>query len=245
MKKNKLILFAFSVLICLQACDKNGDGNNIAQGYEYFPMEVGHWIIYDFEHIILDDGFENDTLKGEMKVVWDEAFMDSADRPAMRLAGYFRTNTQKDWESIVPEMWYCVKTENEVEVIKDNLRTINLKFPLLKGESWEGNVYINTDAPEYQIYRDWVYRITEANLMTSINGVTFDTTITVLQQDYENLIQRYYVKEKYALGVGMISKDFWLLELNTTEPPATIEADWPERANSGTKITYRIKDFGQ
>ena len=71
-------------------------------------------------------------------------------------------------------------------------------FPVAKNKTWNGNAF--------NILGEWLYKYTEFDKAKTIGGIAFDSTLTVIQIDDENLIEKKYYREMYAKRVGLIYK---------------------------------------
>lgn len=210
-------------------------------GISYFPDRSGYWIEYKIDSVIYDKFTDSVYLhQGYLRQVWDSSFVDNEGRAARRMASYYRQNLSDPFNIHPPVMSYFIKTADKVEIISQNLRTISLVFPIINDKKWNGNSYIASEYEDYTIYNDWLFYYTKAGLPANINGIAFPKTTTIIQNDYENLIQRIYAEEVYADGVGLISKKWSDLKLQTSDLGDYVGIEWPDRANQGVDITWQI-----
>jgi len=210
-------------------------------GISYFPDRPDYWIEYEIDSVIYDKFTDSVYYHhGYLRQVWDSSFVDNEGRAARRMASYYRQNLSDPFDIHPPVMSYYVKTVEKVELISDNLRTISLVFPIVNDKKWHGNSYIASEYEDYTLYNDWLFYYTKSGLPANINGVSFPKTVTILQNDYENLIERIYAEEVYADGVGLIYKKWTDLNLQTSDLSGYVDIEWPERANQGVDISWQI-----
>lgn len=88
------------------------------------------------------------------------------------------------------------KTRQEAQRKEGNLDILILRFPLIEGARWNGNLYNNLDE------RTFNFSQSEQNLM--VNDLSLDSVIVVEQDSNINLIQRDVAFDKYAKGIGLI-----------------------------------------
>ena len=81
-----------------------------------------------------------------------------------------------------------------------------LVFPIIIGKRWNTNV-LNTNS-------DKDYEYTAVNEPFSNGDLQYDSTISVLQFEEENLIQQILEREIHASGVGLIYREHKDLETN-------------------------------
>ena len=81
--------------------------------------------------------------------------------------------------------------------VEENERYIKLIFPVASGQAWNGNAYNSLGEQDYQYGN--------VNVPYSVNGLNFDSTATVLQDDIvpdSNLVQVRIEEEMFAKHVG-------------------------------------------
>jgi len=88
------------------------------------------------------------------------------------------------------------KTRQEAQRKEGNLDILILRFPLIEGARWNGNLYNNLDE------RTFNFSQSEQNLM--VNDLSLDSVIVIEQDSNINLIQRDVAFDKYAKGIGLI-----------------------------------------
>lgn len=145
-------------------------------------------------------------------------------KKTLRVVRFIKKNDTTDWEINKATMHQLTTTT--AERVEDNQRYIKLIFPPAENKTWNGNAY-NTMGEQKYKYKN-------VNKKIELNTFTFDTTLTVIQQDEENLIEKFYIEEKYASGVGLIYKKITSLK---TEVNGNIK--------SGFDVTYTITQFGK
>lgn len=231
-----LVVVALSFCMAIfSSCEKTEDVV-LDFKYEYYPSQIGHYVIYDVDSIVFDDFTEtSDTFRYQKKYVVDSSFIDGSGREAFKLLRYQRADSTQGW--VLSDVWSAVVTNTTLEVNEENQRFVKLLFPPRENQTWMGNEYINiVDANWY--LEDWEYTNTTVDASETINGMQFDSTITVTQQDYESLIEKVSAVEKYAKNVGMVYKYFLALEKN-----GDITRPWTD-PESGFILTMTINSYG-
>ncbi|MBA3647865.1 MAG: hypothetical protein H0W62_04830 [Chitinophagales bacterium] len=195
----------------------------------YFPLWVGKYIIYDVDSIVYSSFFSRtDSFHYQIQELIDTAFTDGSANTVYRIVRSKRNDETSAWN--VTDIWSASLTANSAEKVEENLRFIKLVFPIFLNESWKGNSKILIDSSTDYL-SDWNYEYTSVNVTSAINSFTFDSTVTVLQHDDENAIQKIFYEEKYAKGVGLIYKEAAHIE---TQP-----GSYPD----GTVYRMSIKEF--
>ncbi|GIK69631.1 MAG: hypothetical protein HND27_06155 [Bacteroidetes bacterium] len=226
MNKKKHIHFILILTVCFISCRKK-DVKIPSMGYDYFPTETGKYVTYKVDSIVYDDFYipvKIDTFSFLIKEVIDAELEKSANKKTLRVVRFIKKNDTTDWEINKATMHQLTTTT--AERVEDNQRYIKLIFPPAENKTWNGNAY-NTMGEQKYKYKN-------VNKKIELNTFTFDTTLTVIQQDEENLIEKFYIEEKYASGVGLIYKKITSLK---TEVNGNIK--------SGFDVTYTITQFGK
>lgn len=88
------------VLVLLSACKKTEpDKGDYAAGYEYFPVNVGHQLIYEVDSIVYDDfNGSVDTFTYQCKEIIADTFSGIDGKINQRIEWYYRQHDTAAWE---------------------------------------------------------------------------------------------------------------------------------------------------
>lgn len=202
-------------------------------GYNYAPVTIGKYIIYDVDSVVYDD-FNKDTtyFKYRIKEKLEETFKDNAGRDAFKMVRYIKfydpavPYDNQNWT--IKDVWTYTRTKTNLEVVEEDVKFIKLAFPIKQNLTWNGNAQ-NT-------FGEQNYKYLSINLKDNINGTRFDSVVFVEQLDdkNKNAIQRKYFVEKYAKNVGLVYREIKDLYSNTVIPGLTVE----QRIEKG--VTYKL-----
>jgi hypothetical protein len=173
-------------------------------GYSYFPNNIGHWCIYEVDSTVYD-GFDHDTTnyRYQVKEVIESYFTDNSGRQAMRVERYKRpyidTIPYANLPWTISRVWTFVRTSSEAEKVEEDQRFIRLTFVPRELKKWDGNAYNTIGA--------WSYKYTSVDAPYSINSMSFDSTLNVVQKLDTNKLDYRIYNERYARHVGMIEKN--------------------------------------
>lgn len=245
MKKTIFIISTLLLLVGICSCKKEiitPEENFL--GKSFVPTELGHYVTYKVDSTIYDNFADTVyTQTSEIRELIESEFTDNEGRPAVRIARQFRKDASTAWENAATQMTYAVRTDEAYERVVDNLRFIPLVFPVEDGKSWRGNAFLDTENPSLTNYDDWLYRYFNEGIEQQFSGVTFENTVSVSQNDYNNAAEYIFSKEIYAENVGLIFKEQSFLELVSTSLPPLETNPWPERANTGVTVVWQVIDF--
>lgn len=195
----KFSLFLYPLLFLpFSSCKKDAAVDSYI-GYNYFPLNIGHEIVYDVDSIV-KSGFnlgQTDTFRFQIKEVVESYFTDNEGRETARLERYKRNDSSQPW--VIHKVWTANLTLNSAEKKEDNITYIKLIFPPKKNRKWNGNARNENDEQEY--------KITDIHRAETINNLPFDSVITVLQADEDNIVYKKFEIEKYAVNAGLVYKE--------------------------------------
>lgn len=201
LKKKKYVLFYFASLLIAFSCKKE-IVEVTSLSYNYFPTEKGRFVIYDVDSIFHAETDNNNddsvyTYHFQVKEKVDSSYLDLEGRTNQVLLRYKRNDASQPWE--LRTVWTQFISSTGAYRTEDNIRFHKLSFPINSSTTWDGND--SNTLGEEQYYYDYFHE------SASINGVSFDSTLSVIQIDENNYVEKIFGNEKYAVGVGLIYKE--------------------------------------
>ena len=208
----KSVLLFFLASACFISCKDEDPLVIIPQDYNYFPLEYGQWIIYDMDstvHLDIDDTTNQpDTsiayYRYQVREIIDSSFIDGEGELAYRILRETRLNDTLPWSFL--NIWTCKRNAHSAQRIEDNIRFVKLSFPISDNVSWNGNAFNNFPEEEYMFE--------SIHQPYTAGSLTFDSTVTVLQEEFISLINRIIRREKYARHVGLVFRQRDSLNIN-------------------------------
>jgi hypothetical protein len=241
MTKSLAIVVAIFALLTLAGCKQDVDTTKLSPYlYDYAPVNIGHSVTYDVDSIVynFDPPFQSiDTSYYQIKEVISDTFYDNLGNINYKISVFKRTDTTQPFSTTVYQVWSCVVNKSTYQKVENDLRFIKLVFPPINGVTWNGNSYLpanDTIADVYQPYASWVYTYTSVNASANINRLIFDSTIVVSEVNNQNLVNSELSTATYARHVGLVYKQFELIEKQGIGSPWTA----PDSANG-----FRIKQW--
>lgn len=193
MKHTRMLLVAGG--LALAACNKeSGEEADIGRGY--FPRVVGAWVEYQVDSSWQDDPVGNVGARSyrlKEKVV--EQYTDPAGRTAWRIHRFVK-NADDEW--MVRDVWTSTVDNTAAEITEENRRVQKLSFPVRTGRRWDVNVF-NTDDELQVAFR-------EVGLPWSAQGIAYEKAVLVRNTVPANPIITNNYEERWADGVGMVSR---------------------------------------
>ena len=193
MKKQNNFIILF--LIIISSCKPI---NYIDEDYhsKYFPIELNQekeFLVTNINH----SSFGKDTVTYYLKEVISEKFLNLEGDSAYRIERFWKTDSMDNYE--IKDIWVANKSLNFAQLVEENIRFTKLIFPFDVNVVWDGNAFNNQQSQEY--------RIESINTPYNVNGLSFDSSITVIQNYKSNLLEYENSKEIYVIGVGLVYKE--------------------------------------
>lgn len=208
------------------ACKKQQD-TEIIYGYEYFPIQKGHFVVYDVLDIFHDEALEpaHDTNRYQIKELIDEELIDNEGDTIQKIKRFWRQNDTSDW--ILQDVWTQKRTASTAEVVEENDRKIKMVFAIAYNRTWNGNA-LNNEAALTCYYED-IYE------PFSLSNFTFDSTVTVEKENFLSFIDYRRQYDVYARNVGKIKSVYKNLIIDNFD---TLDIQ------KGPEIYYNLIEFG-
>lgn len=201
----KTILFVLMIAFFISCSrDSSTPINGDPAGYGYFPIDTGHWVIYDYDSIATSANGV-DTFHYQLQEHITATFLDNTGQTTERIERYVKLSDTSQWT--ICDVWTANLHANDAERVEDNVRYIKLAFPVQLNATWNGNAF--------NFYPEWDYTYTDIDQPTTIGALSFDSTLTVFQHQENYLTDTIYAVEQYAKGVGMIYKEYKRDSINT------------------------------
>lgn len=236
MCKQKFLLGSFllaigALLIAVTSCNKS-ETLSIDFHYNYFPVQVGKYVSYDVDSItytyISGGTPQRDTVRYQTKELIADTFYDNQNQLNYRLEVYRRNNASENWS--IWKVWSTKVNTTNAQKDEDELNFIKLIFPPKEGATWDGNIYLPETDP-YKVFRNWNYNYSSVHQPYTVNGLSFDSTLTVNLVDAQLAIEKTFRKEVYAKNVGLIDQQWEYLNTQTV----------PANYNNGNLNGFRIR----
>jgi hypothetical protein len=199
-------------------------------GYNYYPIEIGTYRVYNVTEISHFDGTAqnaiHDTDHYQIKEYLESEFIDGEGRTSIRIERYRRDSANHPW--VISDVWWAHRGASRLEQNEENEKFIKLVFQVDKGDVWDGNAENSRTRQDYETL--------DKDVPYALNGFSFDSTITILQNDFrDGVLFHEFEYEIYARNVGMIKKYYKNFNLET---PDTLNPD------TGSELFMDLIEYG-
>lgn len=207
-------------------------------GKSYFPLRKGWYQVYRVDEITYSLGVP-ETLAYDLRVVVADSFMNADGNYTYVLHRSKRSNAATAWQNV--DTWSVRLDDQEAVVIKENIPYVMLRFPIMEGSTWDGNVYNNQINPNTNTPED-LYTLAYAGKAYTTDDEAFDDCVTVILEDNQEFIV-YFDKrmEVYAKHVGLVYAETTQLHYCTDTNQGCIGQQIVE---SGVIYKQTIQDYG-
>ncbi|HWB62353.1 MAG TPA: hypothetical protein VG603_02500 [Chitinophagales bacterium] len=237
--KSTLKGFALFVAVCgllgVFSCKKENPGLTLDYKYNYYPLDSGHYIIYDVDsiHYSYNQGFFiRDTIRYQWMAIVTDTFYDNLGELSYKIEHLRRADSSAPW--VYDRVWYATRSTTNLVAQEDDIRFIKLVFPPAAGESWNGNAYVATSpSDQYAVYQNWNYFYENTDTTLTLNGETYNNAMVVSEVDNSNAISNVVRSEVYAPNVGMIYQRWD--DMATVYPTS----NWDTAATSGFRVIMK------
>jgi hypothetical protein len=212
------------------ACSKLTEVSPGQVGYDYLPLELGRFAIYDATDISYSLTGAPVTQVYQIKEVVRDTFSDLAGQKSFRIERSTRLQPGNAWE--LDSVWTARQTLSNVVLVENNVPFIKIIFPLREGLKWNGNVFNSHVADEYQMKN--------VGKGFTVNGQAFDETLTVIQQNDSSLVNQDKRVEVYARNIGLIYQEKIIVQFCSDSEDCLGKG----KIDFGTKHSQKIKGYG-
>lgn len=216
------------ILMVSQSC--NNDSAAPVNVYDYFPLEVGRYQIYDVKEEIYSSGQKEPVVRSYQE-------KDEIERMSTDAEGISTYIFSRSTRNAASDYWQKVKDfsvqefPDKILTTIDNQTFVSLVFPIDFKVTWNGNLYNNLDVENYRYER--------INIANKVNNQAFNNTLTVLERKDTSLVNRYTGVKLYAMGTGLISDEQTAYQYCQDE-----DCIGSETIESGTHKTRLITEYG-
>lgn len=258
MKNLHKLLFLLLCTPLFMACPSATEDFDIDFGYDYYPIDVGHFWEYQVDSVVYRDlGATRDSTSSFIKEEIVEKFIDQTNDTIFRIE---RTYKEESQSTAVPvDQWATSIDESLMTRTEENLQYIKMVYPVEVDDSWDGNAFINESTTlviageSIELFIDFDYKVLSVNEQEEINGVIYNDVLTIqnadnfdpnLPLDTQNKLERRLIIEKYARGIGLVYKKHLIVDTQCLAPECD-DIPWDMKAEKGYGMEMFLIDYGK
>ena len=165
-------------------------------GYDYFPLVIGEFRIYEVEIINYNLNGSIDTVVYQLKeIVADSSII--GEETSYHLDRYRRVDTLEPW--VIDSVWSARLNTYQAIVVEHNIPIIKLSFPLAEDKRWDGNAMNTIEFDEF--------KIKNLGATYQINGINYANSLEMIKEeqiDPLKITSDDYQLEVFSSGIGLI-----------------------------------------
>ena len=184
------------------ACTETEEINDSVTGKAFYPLSIGDYRIYNVTHVRFDQDTVTDSATFQLRERVDTLYNNLAGEPTYKIIRSKRNKPTDQWrdDSVIT----VTISNTQVRRTADNVSLVKMVFPVTENKTWNPNVF-NTMEPGNARY-------VNVNQAYTLNGKGYTNTATVLVNDFVSVINKDVRTEVYAENVGMIYKNYEVLQ---------------------------------
>lgn len=210
-------------------------------GYEYFPLEIGKYWLYQVDSTIIDEGGAK-TLMSTFYIREEvvDKFQNNLGEDVFVIQK--SKSDIPDGTFLVTDAWSAELNEDYAVRTEENLRFVKLVFPIDKDRNWEGNQFdeltrVDVAGELIWVYKDWGdYRVIADGIPVLANGKAYSDAVIIQQADFESDVELRQSTEYYAPNIGLIRKEMSILDTQCLCPGE----EWIEKAEAGFILSQHL-----
>lgn len=203
-KLTKILFILFGMILLWFACNpKELMPDTTRVGFDFFPLQVGDFRVYEVEEITKTFLFGFDTARFQLKESLVDSFPGLGGDIIYLLHRSKRLSANDAWN--LDSVWTARRNQSQAVTVESNVPYIKMVFPIDENKIWDGNKLNSADNDAYEML----------NLFASFDtGLeVFEETLTVIQNEKLDSIDILdFRKEVYGLNIGLIYKSSSYLE---------------------------------
>jgi hypothetical protein len=242
-----LVVFA-TLFASVYSCKlKTVEPGSVDIGYDYYPLEIGRYIIYD-EHDVIYNPIKTIDTVYQVKELIKDTIVEGTETKYL-IYHFVKSVTDSIWPIQPDSVWTAVNTGNQLIREESNVEYIKLVFPVKEGKTWNGNAmnYLSQSTSSNQFYS--MVNVNQPctislqsypNQPYSVTNTTYNNTLKmIIINQADSIVSKDIRFDIYAKGIGYIKKDY------TTYFYVQDPAAAPQTIDHGARRLMQIRSYGK
>jgi len=238
--------FLMCLIIFILSCDNDAvNMQGVDNSEEYFPLQVGRYIEYQVDSIVIDDAPGGNTKDTATFQIREEvkSIQVSVSGDTLYVIHRLRRDDQiQPW--VLTDVWTSYFDEHNALRNEENLIFRKMTLPVHEGLRWIATAYIHPQTSiqigteNLEPYEYWESRVVAVDDTARVGAFTFSdgSIMKVIQTDSDDDLMKRYVHETYARDIGLVARvdsilDSRCIDLGDFGP--CIDKPWVDHASKG------------
>jgi len=238
----KLLSLIILCSLAFSACEEKTIVLTDAEaGYQYYPVEKDKYWIYRVDSTIVStQGAIKPNSASFIKEEIADSFINSQGDTAFIIQRSIASSLAGPYQ--FTDRWTIEKTRATLTRIEENLQFVRILFPVMLGDSWDGNKFdqktkVIVGQEKMEPYLEWEYRVSSKNTNITLNRIEYSEVLEIQEADYETDIERRLSTAYYAENIGLIFREMLITD---AQNPQTLGQPWKDRAEAGFWMTQTL-----
>lgn len=205
MKRLKLLISFFGISLFIR-CEKDIDMP--ISDYQYFPITIGQYQIYEVTESLYNISNEPVYLKYFLKERISESYENPASEKIYKIERFKKQTMGQAWK--IDSVWTTQLMTNKAIRTENNITFVKMYFPIQTSQFWNKN--------QLNSYPEQKIKYENKGLDFKIDTQVYSNTISVVIKDDSTLLTKNKNFEIYAPSFGMIYLENTNLEYCQTSP---------------------------
>lgn len=196
LKRTWLVILIATCLLMVRCSFKENIIPSINYNYEYYPLKVGNYIVYDVTDTLYQFSRPPAPSKYQLKYLVADTFFTLGNKISYKLDIYRRNTSQDLWQ--IDSVWnVALENIDELVLTQSNIKKVKLRFPIKENEKWNVNKYNNS--------KEFLYQYKNVFKSYELDTKRYNKTLKVLiENDIRSITSFNDVYEIYAEDIGLI-----------------------------------------
>jgi hypothetical protein len=194
----KLLLFTVFVAGFLVSCgDDEITRDPATLGHDYYPLAVGNYWIFNVTERSYRNNVVDKRSSYQTRERVDAIIEDQTGREWYRVELSRRSSATGTW--IINGVKLISRSNSDLQVQTNNQTLVQMIYPVKEGTTFNSNAFIDGATRVELTY-------VKVGEPFSENDQTFENTVTVLNDDFEEVIDQIQNYDVFAFGVGPVKR---------------------------------------
>ena len=214
-------------------------------GYEYYPVEVGNYWIYQMDSVtVMSGGNVKLETSSYVREEITNSFINAEGDTAHVLT--ISKSPTLDGSYNITDTYRLEITGSRVTRTEENLSFIKLFFPITEGDELDANLFdhrikVNIGQQEMEPYLEWQFKVLNEKFDTTINNVPYEDLAVIQQADYFTDLDIRKATEYYAPEIGLVRREHTILHSQCGTP--CLDQPWLDKAQVGYTLVQTLIDY--
>ncbi len=214
-------------------------------GYEYYPVEIGNFWIYQMDSVTVMSG-------GQVKLETSSYIKEEITGSFINLEGdtshvlTISKSPDLNGSFNLTDTYTIEKTGSRVTRNEENLRFIKLFFPITEGDELDANLFdhrikVNIGQQEIEPYLEWQFKVLQEKVDRTFNNVLYEDLAYIQQAEYNTDLDIREAYEYYAPEIGLVRREHTILHSQCGTP--CLDQPWLDKAQRGYTLVQTLVDY--